>query len=75
MDSERGNKVLWSGGSTHGDALVGWFFPHNQAVELLQRLLLALAFKALGRQLAQRLVELLEGDDAGRLGPVKDQIR
>lgn len=64
-----------SSSRTHSDSLVGWFFTHDQAVELLQRLLLALAFEALGSQLTQGLVELLEGDHAGRLGPVKDHRR
>lgn len=64
------NGVILS--TTYGYSLVGWFFTHNQGIQLLQRLLLALAFKALWRQLTQRLVELLEGHHTGRLGPVKD---
>lgn len=56
---------------THSYPLVGWLFTHNHGVELLQRLLLALALEALGSQLGQGLVELLESHHAGRLGPAE----
>lgn len=56
---------------THGYPQVGWLFTNEQTVELLQRLLLAFAFKTLGGQLCQGLVELLERDHTGGLRPAK----